>query len=163
MTKKSVTLDVREDIRNGRSPLGSILDAANNLDPEEELIVIAPFEPVPLFGVLARMGFGHHSKPLSEGAYEVRFARTAPHSDESGSQENVVLQIEVDARGLEPPEPMVRILEALGDLPEGYRMRACTDRKPMHLYGELHSRGFIGDTLRQEDGSYVTYIRRDPR
>jgi uncharacterized protein (DUF2249 family) len=162
MTKKSVTLDVREDIQKGLSPLGSILDAANNLDANEELIVIAPFEPVPLFGVLARMGFGHSSKPLTGGAYEVRFARSAPEAIES-AQEKVVLQIELDARGLEPPEPMVRILEALGHLPEGYRLRACTDRKPMHLYGELQSRGFIGDTVRRDDGSYVTYIRRDPR
>lgn len=66
----------------------------------------------------------------------------------------------LDVRGLEPPQPMVVILEALASLPEGGDMRACTDRRPMHLYALLEQRGFTGETEEQHDGSFITTIRR---
>ena len=71
--------------------------------------------------------------------------------------ENIV---EVDARGLEPPQPLVVILEALAVLPEGAELRARTDRRPMHLYGQIEQRGFIGQTEEQLDGGFITSIRR---
>ena len=68
--------------------------------------------------------------------------------------------IEVDARGLEPPQPMVVILEALNALTGDAELRARTDRRPMHLYGQLELRGFVGETEEERDGSFVTHIRR---
>ena len=68
--------------------------------------------------------------------------------------------LEVDARGLEPPQPLVTILEALATLPEGARLRALTDRRPMHLYAQLEERGFVGESEEQKDGSFVTNVRR---
>jgi TusA-related sulfurtransferase len=68
--------------------------------------------------------------------------------------------IAVDARGLEPPQPLVRILEALATLPDGAELRAQTDRRPMHLYGFLEERGFVGTSEDQPDGSFITVIRR---
>jgi uncharacterized protein (DUF2249 family) len=68
--------------------------------------------------------------------------------------------IEVDARGLEPPQPLVKILEALAGLPEGARLRARTDRRPMHLHDQLEERGFVGESQEQPDGSFVTHVRR---
>lgn len=68
--------------------------------------------------------------------------------------------VEVDARGLEPPQPMVRILEALVGLPTGAVLRARTDRRPMHLYPLLAERGFQAETQEQSDGSFLTLIRR---
>jgi len=67
--------------------------------------------------------------------------------------------IDIDARGLEPPQPIVTILEALERLPNGAQLRARTDRRPMHLYAQLEERGFVGDTEAQPDGSFVTRIR----
>ena len=67
---------------------------------------------------------------------------------------------EVDARGLEPPQPLVRILEALTALPGRAELRARTDRQPMHLYAQLEARGFVGETEEQSDGSFITHIRR---
>ena len=67
--------------------------------------------------------------------------------------------VTLDARGLEPPQPLVVILEALARLPEGAEMRARTDRRPMHLYALLAQRGFTGTTEEQPDGSFVTTIR----
>ena len=68
--------------------------------------------------------------------------------------------IEVDARGLEPPQPLVVILEALASLPAGSEMRARTDRRPLHLPAQLIERGCTGETKEQHDGSFITTIRR---
>lgn len=74
--------------------------------------------------------------------------------------QTVTQVVEVDARGLEPPEPMIRILEALESLPPAAELCARTDRRPVHLLPHLAERGFAGDTKEQTDGSYVTHIRR---
>ena len=66
----------------------------------------------------------------------------------------------MDARGLEPPQPLVKILEALATLPAGAQLRARTDRRPMHLYAQLEERGFTGESEEQKDGSFVTHVRR---
>ena len=67
--------------------------------------------------------------------------------------------IELDARGLEPPQPLVTILEAVTTLSPGAMLRARTDRRPMHLYAQLEERGFTGDSQEQADGSFITHIR----
>ena len=68
--------------------------------------------------------------------------------------------VDLDARGLEPPQPMVRILEALSTLPANATVRARTDRRPMHLYPLLEDRGFTAETQAEADGSFVTQIHR---
>ena len=68
--------------------------------------------------------------------------------------------VTLDVRGLEPPQPLVAILEALAGLPDGGAMRAQTDRRPLHLYPLLEQRGFTGQTEEQRDGSFITTIRR---
>ena len=69
--------------------------------------------------------------------------------------------IELDARGLEPPQPLVQILQALAELPQGVLLSARTDRRPMHLYSQLQERGFDGETVQEPDGSFVTRIQRN--
>jgi TusA-related sulfurtransferase len=67
--------------------------------------------------------------------------------------------IQLDARGLEPPQPMMKILEALAALPAGTVLAANTDRQPMLLYPMLEQRGFTYETTQQSDGSHLTHIR----
>jgi uncharacterized protein (DUF2249 family) len=74
-----------------------------------------------------------------------------------GSTPNLVA---VDARGLEPPEPLMRILNALELLPTGQQLRAITDRQPCHLFNEATARGFNHECTEQPDGSWVTVLRR---
>jgi uncharacterized protein (DUF2249 family) len=184
MSKKTVTLDVREDIRQGREPFSKIMQTVARLKPGENLRLLAPFQPVPLYGVLAGQGFSHTAKATAEGDWDVLFSRepggapTAPAAGSTGSagqsqRPATRLQdagaaaactgtpvLDVDARGLEPPQPLVKILEALESLPQGAELRARTDRRPMHLYAQLTERGFSGETEEQPDGSFVTHVRR---
>lgn len=68
--------------------------------------------------------------------------------------------IQLDARGLEPPQPMMKILEAIATLPEKAMLVAHTDRQPLLLYPMLEQRGFTYETNSQTDGSHLTHIRR---
>lgn len=68
--------------------------------------------------------------------------------------------VEVDARGLEPPEPLMRILNVLETLSAGQRLRAITDREPCHLFGEAEARGFRHASSTQPDGSWITLLSR---
>jgi uncharacterized protein (DUF2249 family) len=157
-----VTLDVRPDIKNGREPFSKIMQTVASLGPEQDLKLIAPFEPVPLFGVLAQHGFTHRSTALPTGDFEVLFTRgSAESSAEPPASSRACAGrpvLEVDARGLEPPQPMVTILEAVATLPAGARLRAHTDRRPMHLHAQLEQRGFRGTSEEQPDGSFITMI-----
>ena len=67
--------------------------------------------------------------------------------------------VEIDNRGLPPPEPMVRILSALSDLAEDAEIVVLMDRDPVLLYAELDRRGFTA-TLRPEQTWFVLTIRR---
>jgi uncharacterized protein (DUF2249 family) len=169
--EKILTLDVREDIRNGREPFSKIMKAVVALPADAALLLIAPFEPAPLFGVLEKKGFQHEARPLESGDWEVLFSRppTAPPAEATpiaascdfSNRTAAALPpvTEVDARGLEPPQPMVIILEALAVLPVGTGLHARTDRRPMHLYPQLEERGFTAETLEQTDGSFLIRIR----
>ena len=68
----------------------------------------------------------------------------------------------LDARGLEPPEPMIRILEALATLPPDAILQAHTDRRPIHLYPMIEQRGFQADTTPASDHGFITQIRHRP-
>lgn len=171
MIDKTVTVDVREDIQNGHEPFSRIMGTIAELAPEEDLLLIAPFEPKPLFGILMKKGFQHRSKEVAPGRWEVLFSRSGNGDstirnavrttrDSSPMSDNAVAIVEVDARGLEPPQPMVKILEAIAALPNGAELRARTNRRPIHLYPHLEERGFVGESEEENDGSFVTHIRR---
>lgn len=174
MSQRTITLDVRDDIRNGREPFAKIMQTVAGLQDNDRLLLIAPFEPAPLYAVLAKRGYSHQSVPTPAGDFEVLFSRSP--ADHAGLEATPPAAqtppgppprsctgtpvIDVDARGLEPPQPLVKILEALAALPEGARLRAHTDRRPMHLYAQLEERGFEGESEEQMDGSFITHVRR---
>ena len=168
MNESFITLDVREDLKSGREPLGKILDAIQGLGSGKGLRLIAPFKPVPLFFVLGRMGFSHREQLLEPGSWEVLFEKVGTVSAEPGKVRTRPADeprepgrhVEVDARGLEPPQPMVTILEAVESLPDWAELHTLTDRRPIHLYPQLEARGFAGKTEESPDGSFITRIRR---
>jgi uncharacterized protein (DUF2249 family) len=67
--------------------------------------------------------------------------------------------VEIDNRGLQPPEPMVRILEVLSRLKTGETLEALMDREPLLLYPELKRRGFAWEFTERGD-DYLLSIRR---
>ena len=72
---KTVVVDVREDLREGREPFQRIMMAANGLQPDEDMELWAVFEPKPLFAVMRGMGFQHEADAQPNGDWRVRFFR----------------------------------------------------------------------------------------
>src|SRR6266481_1445159 len=77
MNDQTVTVDVRDDVRNGREPFSKIMGAAAGLKTSQELLIISPFEPAPLYAVLQKQGFSYASRPMPSGDWEVLFTRQA--------------------------------------------------------------------------------------
>lgn len=73
----TVTLDVRPDIAAGQEPFSKIMSAARDLSPGGTLVLLAPFQPDPLYPILGRMGFTHESEKLADGSWRIVFLRNA--------------------------------------------------------------------------------------
>jgi uncharacterized protein (DUF2249 family) len=163
-SRPKLILDVRDDLRQGREPFSRIMATVEELDFEQDLVLIAPLEPVPLFAVMARRGFGYESHRTESGDFEVRFSRALPGTSSAAmpavAAPGPAPSVDLDVRGLEPPLPMVRILESLASLSRGGVLHARTDRRPMHLFPQLEVRGFTGECREQTDGTFVTHISR---
>lgn len=68
------------------------------------------------------------------------------------------VDIQLDNRGLEPPEPMVRTLEAINTLQPGGRIVGRFDRRPMFLLPRLEQMGLAYEVTSHEDGSATVII-----
>ena len=66
----------------------------------------------------------------------------------------------VDARWLEPPEPMEKVMQTLSLLCPGQSIRLLLHREPFPLYPQLSEKGYQHETRMEADGSYVILIRR---
>lgn len=51
-------------------------------------------------------------------------------------------EIALNVCGLEPPEPLERVLDALANLAPGQRVRMLIDREPLPLYRILRNNGY---------------------
>ena len=69
------TVDARPIIADGGEPFDTIMAAVAALADDEELVVLAPFEPVPLEGVLGSQGFGYDAAEVGGGDWQVTFRR----------------------------------------------------------------------------------------
>jgi uncharacterized protein (DUF2249 family) len=65
----------------------------------------------------------------------------------------------LDLRGLQPPEPIVRIFDALERAP-GAPLRAILPHEPVPLYGLLRDRGFSCTGTPRADGGFEVLIER---
>ena len=63
----------------------------------------------------------------------------------------------IDLRGLQPPEPMWRILDELQRAPHA-GLRVILPHEPLPLYGLLHERGFRWSGKVRDDGGYELFI-----
>jgi TusA-related sulfurtransferase len=163
-------LDVRDDLRAGREPFSRIMAAVAALRSGEVLLVRATFEPIPLLHVLAKRGFVHETHAHAADDWSVWFwrpgdaaviARNDPPSppdptpaSTSGAPIAQADTVQLDVRGLEPPEPLVRTLAALETLPDGHVLVQVNSRVPQFLLPVLAERGFACEI----DESHREYV-----
>jgi uncharacterized protein (DUF2249 family) len=160
--ERIVDLDVRDDLRAGREPFRKIFDAARALPPGHVLRLRAIFEPAPLYAVLGKQALGHYTERLAADDWRVWFfhdraaAEAGPAAAAPPSDDDVVV---LDVRGLEPPEPMERTLEALAALPRGKTLVQLNVRVPQFLLPRLAERGFTYEVREQSPELVRLFIR----
>jgi len=66
----------------------------------------------------------------------------------------------LDARGWEPPEPMIRVLDALGALPRGAKIVVLLDLEPRPLFRILKSQRFDYRSVPASAGHFEVAIWR---
>lgn len=71
-------------------------------------------------------------------------------------------EILVDARWLEPPEPMERVLLAMDCLRPGQHIRFLIHREPLPLYPVLRNLGYRHTTHLMPDHCYEVLIESTP-
>lgn len=70
-----VVLDVRPIFERGETPCTAIDEAAAQVGPGQKLILLAPFEPVPLYAKLGRQGFRAAPRAEADGSWRIEFSR----------------------------------------------------------------------------------------
>ncbi len=69
------TIDARPIIAAGGEPFDAIMSTVASLGEGEDLVVLAPFEPVPLEGILSSQGFAYEAVALGDDDWKVTFRR----------------------------------------------------------------------------------------
>ncbi len=170
--ERIVDVDVRDVLRAGGEPFGQIMGARKQLQSGGVLRVRAIFEPAPLYFVLGAQGLDHWTEKLAEDDWRVWFFESATAAASAGTPAGDVASaattppaddadvVILDVRGLEPPEPMVRTLEALETLPAGKTLVQINVRVPKFLLPMLENRGFRYEIKEQAPTLVRTFIRR---
>jgi uncharacterized protein (DUF2249 family) len=162
-----VDADVRAELRAGKEPFRRIMDAARATRRGGVLRVRALFEPAPLYAVLEKQGFSHFTERIAHDDWRVWFQRDAGAAAlEPASARDADTELSPDAdvivldvRGLEPPEPMQRTLEALATLPRGGTLVQLNVRVPQFLLPKLDERGFAYEIREQSEDLVRLFIR----
>lgn len=180
---KVVELDVRPYLRQKLEPFQIIMDTVKSLEDDHVFILHATFKPNPLFGVLKMKGLvgkaeqiekdhwlitfvnKKHKDWLEESAVEGKstIEQTNDHSSEdkmTEDQDGEAKVFELDNRGLEPPNPMIRTLAALEKANPGDQVWIHNDRVPVFLIEELKNLGYSYTIDDQPDGSAKVKIHK---
>ena len=67
----------------------------------------------------------------------------------------------LDVRGLEPPQPLVRVLREVDRLGPGDELEVRHDRRPILLYPQLDERGLTHETDEPDPGQVRIVIRKN--
>ncbi|HLI50388.1 MAG TPA: DUF2249 domain-containing protein [Thermomicrobiaceae bacterium] len=152
-----LTVDVRPMQAQGQEPFSVIVQAARKIEQGRAFRLINTFEPVPLYDVLARQGFVHWTSELEPDHWEILFFKTGVVGKPEASQptkaaamtqawDEPTQTLTIDVSELVPPEPMIRILGALEELPAGATLLVHHARRPIFLYPRLDELGYRHET-----------------
>jgi uncharacterized protein (DUF2249 family) len=173
MNQTSATLDLTHfDVRSlpCRAKHAQIFQRWADLPVGGHFVLVNDHDPVPLyyqFEALFHGAFGWEYLIDGPTEFHVKITRlhptpvgTPPGPPRRPSAVPASPPEELDLRGLEPPEPMLRILNTLEITPKGGAFRARTDRQPINLFAELAVRGAQHVCQAAADGSWVTTVTR---
>lgn len=148
-----IEVDVRPALVEGREPFTDIMVAKQKLQPGQSLLLIAPFEPLPLYPVFEAEGYHATSNQVSPAEWRILFTPLT----ESKSQRLRNL----DLRELIPPLPLEKALNALAELERNQTLVLHTRFRPVHLFEQIEESGnYDYEVEEPEPSHWVTHIWR---
>lgn len=160
-------IDVGRLLAQGGDPLSTLTTTAATVPAGRGMVVVAPFDPVPLRDLLAGEGFENHAEALPDGRFRVRFLRVggcaaarAPEPPPPPADERRKFWMDddgmhLDVRGLPPPRPMLDVLAFLDGGAHSQPLTVHVPQFPVHLIAELEDRGWGWDILSDEPGHVI--------
>jgi uncharacterized protein (DUF2249 family) len=155
---REVELDVRPILGKGGDPFRTIIETVRGLGADEALHLVVGFEPVPLYDVMKALGRAAHVEKEGEVVHVWFYPDPAAPAPAAAAREPLQEPVQLDVRGLEPPQPMVTILEKLAALGPGAQLLVRHHRDPVLLYEKLHLRGYDARPQRRGEGDYLIHI-----
>lgn len=165
----AVVIDVRPILAGGDDPFDSVMAVAEPVARGGRLVIDAPFNPLPLRRVLAKMGFESVARTLGEGHIRVRCLRTAAEvgagSDDGGTVFGARVwpegdALHIDVRGMVAPGPLTAILALIDGGDHAGTIVVHHEREPVYLFPELAERGWTADRIDGEPGEVRLMLRR---
>lgn len=165
-------LDVRPMMERGEEPFKAIMGASRDVPIGSVLRLTVGFEPLPLYDAMSRKGFTHWARRHADDAWEVQFhhAESSPVAKSDPAPAPVVADVDwgtaataevtIDVSELVPPEPMVKILQALETLSDDSRLLVHHVRRPIHLYTRLDEMGYAHETRELAPGNVEVMIQK---
>lgn len=160
-------LNVTELLAKGEGPFRVITRTAREVKVGEVMRLVTSFEPIPLYDALGKQGFSHWSERIDGPDWQVLFHKdreTAVRRVNSNMNfdwaDSIDVEVTIDVSELVPPEPMIKILRALEELPDGGRLLVHHVRRPMHLYDQLDEMGYAHLTREPEPGRVEILIQK---
>ncbi|WP_438351449.1 DUF2249 domain-containing protein [Paenibacillus sp. FA6] len=176
-TGQTVELDVRPYLRKKVEPFKVIMDTVKALNKNDIFVLHATFKPTPLFGLMKTKGYAHKVEKIESDHWVITFihknsgheltdieeyqaVQQSPDTPECSADSPPSQIYELDNRGLEPPQPMIRTLKKLEDASLGDEVIIHNDRVPVFLIEELNTLGYDYDVEEQPDGSARIHIHK---
>jgi len=165
---QEIILDVRPIIESGTDPFKIIMKTVKEMKDDEMLHLVNSFEPVPLYSVMETKGFTYVSEKRGD-EWHIWFWRkekTVRQADNGKKRSSNVENKEqgkieeIDVRGLEPPQPMVKILETLNQIDNNTTLLVHHHREPVLLYDKLEELGYEAEAEKIEENYYKVMIRK---
>ncbi|MHB8854474.1 MAG: DUF2249 domain-containing protein [Ignavibacteriaceae bacterium] len=167
---KIIILDVRPIIDTGKDPFLEIMSKVKALKEDDIFLLINSFEPIPLYSVMGKKGFDYKIIKEEE-VYKIYFFKNnVPASSTGENTENGLTSaqiphnyeniIEIDVRELTPPEPMVKVLEALSKVDYKTVLVVHHHREPLMLYPKLEERGYKAISNKINDNYFKVIIMK---
>lgn len=166
-------IDVSRLLASGGDPFGVLTRTAAMVEAGRGMVVVAPFDPVPLRDLLAGEGFENHVEALADGRFRVRFLRAggceaavaAPRAPvpatadaEADASRKFWMEddgLHLDVRGLPPPRPMLEVLRVLDGGAHAQPLMVHVPQFPVHLIPELEDRGWSYEIIAEAPGHIV--------
>ncbi len=166
MSTAVTRLDVRPILASGADPFREIIAAATGVPEGGMLLLVAPFDPVPLREVLGANGFTSESAQTGVREWEVRFRRVAPTPPPAPDPaERLRFWAEggsahIDTRGLDEERALHLVLAAVTRVGVSEDLVAHLDANIDRLYPEILRLGWEAAFVPGDPGEVRLEISR---